>query len=937
MPPKRAPKRQLSKNTPARRKRGSTGLSKDDRVKKQDALTDFFAAKKHLRDLKEISDSSSSDLSEGDDSYHSTESEKEQEKDHLTKLRSLLGVKVNEDAAAPFANNSSSSTSSKLKQKKINQSSTGEATLEDFLEIAAASKKKTTNNNNNNKNRKQQQNEDEDDDSDDFDEADEGYFGDMDEFIGYGGDEAGGDFDEFVDEDEEDELAPFEEGSDGGMHDENDAFIDEEGEWEIAEDQENVVGTDDDEDEDEEDKKNVATANVNQIKSSSSRLMQEAEKEVRFAANETNKDDFFWLKFIDNVCGKPDETQPQVNDVFVFSDNKQSEARNVSVAFSEKALENVRKIRLMEENDGPSENNKSKNKKQQEGLNKIGYIQEKDLRDNILLFETKKEQQQKQVASSSASSQTTSNSTNSIFRTCLRLFSSYADVSLAVRSWDNANDICKAYAAHCINHLQKAYAVTKANDNLLRAFENEQQEQENEEEEKKTIKKKNNNKSSLVEDASQLQVRDRGFTRPRILVLFPMRNSAYRFMKDFAELLGIDWDVEFAPNTTFESDFTEMEEVKDPTFKRRPIDFQKQFNGNINDTFCFGVSFFADKNKNATSKNNTRHFAVYVPFLDCDMIVASPLGLRKRLLKDGNLGAALSSIEVTIVDEAQVILMQSWAHLDAVFSLLNKRPTDTTEGLCDVSRIYDWALNGQSRRHRQTIMISAFTNAAVTRTFRESCCNNSGKIIVVKTFGKKSTDGSAEGVIAQTPQNIRQHFVRLRTESIGEVDDARFNYFTKTWFPTKIQPLVSQNVRTILFVPSYFDFARLRTWLNEQHRFDFAVICEHSTQKEQRQALGQFTDQERCLLVMTERFYFFRRYFVREAEVVFFYSPPLNNFFYSDVVSKLNTGSPHCQSQTLFCRYDVHELTRVIGSERTKQMLTRQADAYMLVNSSSTK
>ena len=46
MPPKRSKGKQLSKKAPARRKRGTTGLGKEDRVKKQDALTDFYAAKK---------------------------------------------------------------------------------------------------------------------------------------------------------------------------------------------------------------------------------------------------------------------------------------------------------------------------------------------------------------------------------------------------------------------------------------------------------------------------------------------------------------------------------------------------------------------------------------------------------------------------------------------------------------------------------------------------------------------------------------------------------------------------------------------------------------------------------------------------------------------------------------------------------------------------
>ena len=59
---------------------------------------------------------------------------------------------------------------------------------------------------------------------------------------------------------------------------------------------------------------------------------------------------------------------------------------------------------------------------------------------------------------------------------------------------------------------------------------------------------------------------------------------------------------------------------------------------------------------------------LFVDFYDADVIVASPLALA-ALLADSRAetpsGAAdfLSSIEICVVDRADVLLMQNWAHV----------------------------------------------------------------------------------------------------------------------------------------------------------------------------------------------------------------------------------------------------------------------------------
>lgn len=67
---------------------------------------------------------------------------------------------------------------------------------------------------------------------------------------------------------------------------------------------------------------------------------------------------------------------------------------------------------------------------------------------------------------------------------------------------------------------------------------------------------------------------------------------------------------------------------------------------------------------------------MFAEFYQSDVIVASPLGLATALsaaaAEGGGAADFLSSVEVAVVDRADVMLMQNWAHVTTGAHLLRK-------------------------------------------------------------------------------------------------------------------------------------------------------------------------------------------------------------------------------------------------------------------------
>lgn len=201
-------------------------------------------------------------------------------------------------------------------------------------------------------------------------------------------------------------------------------------------------------------------------------------------------------------------------------------------------------------------------------------------------------------------------------------------------------------------------------------------------------------------------LRDQGYVRPRCLVLLPFRDTAYRFINTlisvFESGLGSDQKIAVSFKKRFRREFGPQAEDEGKLQGRKPADYEAIFGGNDDDHFALGV---------ALAKRTVK---LMVPFESADIIVASPIRL-SRLISDWQVArgekatekkkenedeedmeveemededddgeegegkgkkkervtcdpeALLSSIELLVIDLADVLYMQNWMHVMVSF------------------------------------------------------------------------------------------------------------------------------------------------------------------------------------------------------------------------------------------------------------------------------
>ncbi|XP_070590595.1 U3 small nucleolar RNA-associated protein 25 homolog [Erythrolamprus reginae] len=467
------------------------------------------------------------------------------------------------------------------------------------------------------------------------------------------------------------------------------------------------------------------------------------------------------------------------------------------------------------------------------------------------------------------------------------IMNSYKDLFYPGRTaLKNGEELRHVYCLHALNHVLKANTQVLGNN-----------------------AKRRDQEDGMDEDA----FRDQGLTRPKVLMVVPFRESALRVVHILIALLesASQKKIDVSNKKRFKGEFGSDPEEKPPNLKR-PEDYEATFAGNIDDHFRIGVAVLQ------------KSMRLYAPFYSSDIIIASPLGLRTVIGAEGENKRDydfLSSIEILIIDEADIYLMQNWEHVLHLINHMNLLPLES-HGV-DFSRVRMFSLNNWSKYYRQTLLFSALHHPLISSIFNKHCFNYRGQVAVRNV----PLTGSVSHVVVQLPHVFR----KLEADSSVSVIDARFNFFIDKVLPEYRDAIMTH---TLIYVPSYFDYVRLRNYFKKEE-LNFAHICEYTSKSGICRARHLFQSGEKQFLIITERFHFYKRYSIRGVRNLIFYELPTYPHFYSEICNMVKLAGMEGEA-TLTCtafysKYDVQKLAAVVGVERAAQMLQSSKNVHLFV------
>lgn len=238
-----------------------------------------------------------------------------------------------------------------------------------------------------------------------------------------------------------------------------------------------------------------------------------------------------------------------------------------------------------------------------------------------------------------------------------------------------------------------------------------------------------------------------------------------------------------------------------------------------------------------------------------------------------------------------------------------------------------WYLDDQARYLRQTIVLTAYITPEIQNIFNSNMRNVEGLVKYQPIH---------DGALLSAGLNIKQTFSKIPAKHPQGDPDVRFSFFTTVIVPwiLRLPRPVDGALGVLIFIPSYFDFVRLRNYFSGSPAVSsiaFGTLSENGTpaDAEVRRARSHFLSGRHSVLLYSGRAHHFYRYLIKGVKKVVVYQLPDNPLFYKEIVSGYLSDSISAgrmaeaegNIRVLFSRWDFLKLERILGSERAGRMM----------------
>lgn len=329
----------------------------------------------------------------------------------------------------------------------------------------------------------------------------------------------------------------------------------------------------------------------------------------------------------------------------------------------------------------------------------------------------------------------------------------------------------------------------------------------------KEIIKLLHSKKDLIEDFSK----DLGFTRPRIIILLPLKKHCFLILKKIVNIISEKgWNGGIGKKKKFLEEYSEENQLEDYFMMGMGIEIRSSNNrsSNVN-------------NFDANTCQFDKHIELFTPFNESDIIIASPIALKQSKIEK----KYFSSIEILLMDFSETFLYQNLEYLETLSEDINLFPLSSSD-LNDIYRIKDnykeeevninkVLLNNKSntlnsntstmkkynllKNLRQSIFVSNIKSLELESIFQlYSGFNPSGKVIIKRkplgvmkdiitksdievndcNSNKNTNEGNANNskISKQSSNNfycIKFEFKLLTISNFNECHETKFNFFIK--------------------------------------------------------------------------------------------------------------------------------------------------------------